>query len=363
MFKGRVLDDTEFTIDAPSVLLAPTRAMQREVRVCRLAVATSRMIFKKLDKDGDDQVSLDELEKMFGTEGALEQASCWDPNSDGNITRHEMVQTLLDMFEQREDVLQTLQSRQPLAKILGALLGFVFGFVALIIILQIYEIAVADLVLPLLAFVLPLGFIFGRTVQIIWESFVVVFILQPWLKGDFITHQGQSMTVDDISLYVTQGYDPMGVATTVSNSAALGGVVKNFGRSAPSRIRVYIRLAVEKPGSEKHIIKQLTDRMQAFCNEHRKVYIKDGLSSWLENSDSLSGSEFEFGAGITICFNVGFLAIRQCDLDDLRAAKTDFLNELREAVRDTNAKGFSSGAMQVILDASSVVPPPQIVNL
>jgi small-conductance mechanosensitive channel len=160
------------------------------------------------------------------------------------------------------DLVRTLKSRQPLAKILGIALGAILGFVALIIILQIYEISVVDLVLPLLAFVLPLGFIFGRTIQIMWESFVVLFILQPWMKGDFITSSGQSLTVAEISLYTTEGYDVYGVFTTIPNQAALSGIVQNFGRSVPGRLRVYFRLAVEKPGSEAYIVKQLSDHMR-----------------------------------------------------------------------------------------------------
>jgi hypothetical protein len=50
VFKGRVLDETSHAIDVPSILLAPSRAEQREVRVCRLAVAASQMIFKKFGK-------------------------------------------------------------------------------------------------------------------------------------------------------------------------------------------------------------------------------------------------------------------------------------------------------------------------
>jgi hypothetical protein len=90
--------------------------------------------------------------------------------------------------------------------------------------------------------------------------------------------------------------------------------------------------------------------------------LKDAFSSWLENSDFSKG-EFDDLRAITICMNVGFTTIRPSDLDALRAAKSDFLNELRTAIAQTNARGFSSGAMQVILDASSLPFAPQIVNL
>ena len=44
-----------------------------------------------------------------------------------------------------------------------------------------------------------------------FESFLVLFIVKPWNKGDFIGMMGKEFTTANISLYTTTGYDPKGV--------------------------------------------------------------------------------------------------------------------------------------------------------
>jgi hypothetical protein len=36
---------------------------------------------------------------------------------------------------------------------------------------------------PLIAFLLPMVFIFGNSARIAWESFLVVFMIQPFVPG------------------------------------------------------------------------------------------------------------------------------------------------------------------------------------
>lgn len=86
-------------MDVPSILLAPSRREQRQVRLCRLAVLCSQRIFQAFGKDHDSYIGDADLEEHFGVEGALEHLSLWDHDADGRITRTEMVDVLLSMFK------------------------------------------------------------------------------------------------------------------------------------------------------------------------------------------------------------------------------------------------------------------------
>ena len=101
LFRGRILDDADYGISVPSIMYAPTYEEMREVRICNLAVNTSLRIFRKIDEDDSGEISLKELETIFGKARAREQLSVWDPSGDGSIERTEMVDVLLKMFHSR----------------------------------------------------------------------------------------------------------------------------------------------------------------------------------------------------------------------------------------------------------------------
>ena len=114
-----------------------------------------------------------------------------------------------------------LEARNPLGIILGVVLGIVVVFIALIIILQVYGITVVDLVLPILSFLLPLTFIFGGAIRGLFDAFLLLFVVQPWVHGDTVTTQGQTFTVDKVNFISTSGYTAAGLFTAVSNAASL----------------------------------------------------------------------------------------------------------------------------------------------
>jgi small-conductance mechanosensitive channel len=55
-----------------------------------------------------------------------------------------------------------------------------------------------------------------------WESFIVLFVMQPWEVDDYIEVQNYpGMTVDSMTLYSTYGYTSTGVWLSIPNAPAL----------------------------------------------------------------------------------------------------------------------------------------------
>jgi hypothetical protein len=163
--KGKILADNTIVVDAPGILLAPSAREERQVRICRLAVNASGKIFTSFDKDHSHSISVEELAQYLGEEGAYEHLSLWDTKDDGVIDRSEMIEVMLSIFTDREEIVRQLEANSPLGHVLGVALGAIIGFIALVVILEIYTISISDLLLPLLGILLPLTFIFGASVK------------------------------------------------------------------------------------------------------------------------------------------------------------------------------------------------------
>lgn len=263
---------------------------------------------------------------------------------------------LLDIFQEREYLKQMIENRTPLARLLGTVLGLVLGILLLIIVLLIYEINAGDLLLPILSFLLPLAFIFGRTFQVLFESFIVMFVIQPWTAGDLITHAGQTLVVEEMSLYVSTGHNATGLWISVPNAPAISGAVVNYGRSVPSRLRVYIKIATKGPmtvTAQKTALMELRTRMQAYCDRHPKVFSQNGFTCWAEHNGS---GEFDDIRAMYFCFNAGLTKLREVDFGDMRVAKERFIQHLRRCVEELSLRGLAASGMTVLLDASSVMP-------
>ena len=177
MWRGRVFDDDEYHMDVPRILLANSEDEKRHARICRLAVQSSQYVFRRLDSTREGTISRRELARIFGEKGAQEHLSLWDADNDGYLERREMIDVVLSILEDRERLRRILKGRNSLGSILGLSLGVIYLFVALIIALQIFTINVVDLILPFLGIVLPVAFIFGNSLRILFESFMVVFII------------------------------------------------------------------------------------------------------------------------------------------------------------------------------------------
>ena len=267
---------------------------------------------------------------------------------------------ILEMYEGREELVQKLKAKDPLGKILGATIAMVVGFVGLIIILQVYGISVVDLVVPVIGFLLPLTFIFGPALKTVFDSFLVAFVIQPWAKGDTVTTQGQTFTVDKMEFLTSSGWNATGLWIGVPNAPALSSPTQNYGRCAATRIRVYCRVQAPEPGKERFVLEQITKRMQQYCDERPAIFQKGGCSSWAENS---AGGEFDDPRFMTFAINAGFLRFRTVDWVEVRMAKSEFIAELRDAVREVGAKGFCGKEVTVFLDASSVTTPTGVITL
>ena len=250
-----------------------------------------------------------------------------------------------------------------MARILGSVLGVLFAFIMLIVILQIFEIKVLDLLLPILAFLLPLVFIFGRSVRVLWESFMVLFIMKPWKRGDYIVSSGKSFFVDNMTLYTSSGYTLENVWVAVPNAWALSNAIENYGRAKPGRLRVYFRVDVEQD-EIRPVFDSIVAQMKHYCGQNRGIFKKNGFSAWIANSD-YNDTEFDDLRATTYCVNAALLHVRKGDLAQYRKVKTAFLEQIHVAVRGAGGRAVGGKAIHISVDASSPPEPLpiQIVDL
>lgn len=103
--------------------------------------------------------------------------------------------------------------------------------------------------------------------------------------------------------------------------------------------------------------------MSNYCADRPKTFKRGAFSSWIENS-GFSGGQFDNLRGITMVIQAGLTTIALNQIDDYRAVKGEFLDELRSVVNGLECRSLVQGTLNVVLDASSVsllpssAPPP-----
>jgi hypothetical protein len=78
-------------------------------------------------------------------------------------------------------------------------------FIALLIVL---EVGIVQWILPFASISVSLSFIFGNSVKLTFESFVVLFIMNPFHIGDTFIFEGETYIVDEIALLKTTAHTP-----------------------------------------------------------------------------------------------------------------------------------------------------------
>jgi len=356
MWRGKVFDDDDYNVDVPRILLANSEEDKRHARVCRLAVHASQYVFRRLDTSRDGTISRNELERHFGAKGAKEHLSLWDADNDGVLERREMIDVVLGILEDRERLKRILNGRNSLGSILGLTLGVIYLFICLIIALQIFTINVVDLILPFLGIILPVAFIFGNSLRILFESFMVVFIIQPWFPGDFVEMNGfPSMAVSEVHLYTTMGYTVKGVYTVMPNAPALSTWVKNYGRSTNTRIRLYFKIRVAEDDIEA-VLDRLTTLLRGWMDERRHIYKRNSLIVWLENSGYATGNYHDVHTNM-VALNCQLTELGFAQYDEMNQARKLFIQALKRAIRQVGAKGAANEMFEIVLDASSKLKP------
>lgn len=349
----------ETRLDTPSILSTESDAERKSVEVTRLAIRTAQLVMTKADTDGEQSISYDEMRRLCQSDqDADAQMSYWDTNKDDFVSMAELVEGVISIFQDREELGEVLRGHRSLGIILGTLLGVVCGLVSLIIVLQIFTIDVGAIVLPVLAVLLPLVFVFGNSLRIVWESFLVVFFIRPWFPGEEIEMVNHPrVIIDTVGLLTSTGHSPDGVFERIPNALALVQSVHNYGRTTTTRLRLLVKLATVNGKKTRGAILALGSCMKQYCDSKRRVFRKKSFSYWVEPQ---SGDD-DINGNITIGFQVSFASIRQQDAKEFRQHRTDFLLFLREQVEELNLtpKGDPQ-AMRIVEFPSGIFASPPI---
>merc|ERR1712000_247286 len=106
----------------------------------------------------------------------------------------------------------------------------------------------------------------------------------------------------------------------------------------PTRIRVFFRIEPKVPGGEKLALKVIYDHMHKFIKKNLDLYQKKGMTMWCENS--ATDGEFDDVTKVTCVINAALKHLKLGDWVEMRPVKTEFLHQLRAAVREAGARGY-----------------------
>ncbi|KAI9278952.1 Mechanosensitive ion channel-domain-containing protein [Phascolomyces articulosus] len=150
-------------------------------------------------------LDLSHFEPYFpnGREEAERAFAVFDRDGNGNLTRREFRDTVLQIYKERKALSQSMRDTgQALGKIDTMLL--LISIVATVFIsLGIFHVDLWQALVPLGSFLLALTFIFGNSCKNTFESVMFLFVTHPYDAGDYLLIDDQFLLVHELGLMGT----------------------------------------------------------------------------------------------------------------------------------------------------------------
>jgi hypothetical protein len=210
--------------------------------------------------------SADEAKRAFDT---------FDRDSNGDITRREFRDTVLQMYRERKDISISIRdTSQALGKV--DLMLLVVTLIAILLTsFAIFNVEVLHSLLPLGSILLAMTFIFGNTAKNTFESMMFLFITHPYDAGDFILIDGNMLLVHNMGIMGTVFISGDGQTIYAPTTVLMTKLITNVRRS----------------GSMGETIKVNID-FNTTTDQYWELH--DRLSAWL------SGNTRDFGPGFDL---------------------------------------------------------------
>lgn len=220
--------------------------------------------------------------------------------------------------------------------------------------MEIYGVDFLSLILPFTTILISFAFVFGNSLRMIWESFIVVFVIRPFLPGDYLEVAGEDFTVSRISLLTTAGYTPDGRHICFPNQIFISSPAKNWGLAAASRIKLIFRMKIDDALAAQDIVLKLGKEMRQYCKDRRTIYLHKSFVCWADPFDD--DATHDDLSVLSLAFQVNLTSITVNRLTELRELRTTFINEVRRRAAAIRAHGVGVSKLDLWMDNSVTLP-------
>ncbi|KAG2224176.1 hypothetical protein INT45_001294 [Circinella minor] len=180
----------------------------------------------------------DEAEKAF---------SVFDRDGNGNLTRREFRDTVLQIYKERKALSQSMRdTSQALGKI-DTMLFLISMASTIFIALAIFHVDLWQALVPLGSFLLALTFIFGNSCKNTFESVMFLFVTHPYDAGDYLLIDDQFLLVHELGLMGTVFIRGDGQQVYAPTTVLMTKLIVNVRRSGDMGESIVINIDFRTP--------------------------------------------------------------------------------------------------------------------
>ncbi|RCH78204.1 hypothetical protein CU098_000555, partial [Rhizopus stolonifer] len=162
---------------------------------------------------------------------AVEAFKVFDKDGNGNLTRREFRDTVVQIYRERKGLAQSIRDTgQALGKI-DVLLLMVSTFVTTCICLRIFNVDFWASLIPIGTLLAASTFVFGSSAESLFKGIMFQFVTHPYDSGDLVMVDGTYMTVENIGILGTVFVGSDGTKMYAPTTVLLTKIISNVRRS------------------------------------------------------------------------------------------------------------------------------------
>lgn len=234
------------------------------------AYQLAKRVFRKLRSHKQAQsLTSDDLQQLLAEKDAALVLE-WDKKTEyEEIRLTSLIEAFGNIYDERRSLALTLRDSNTVLGKVSVFTGAILGIFVVVIWLLLFEINVMELWIAVGSAILGLSFIFGASIQMIFETSLFIFFVHPFDVEDDIQVNGEQYTVESIGLHTTQLCHVDGRKFFMRMSSLSSADLVNLSRSQ-CRWEVYFFLVdVDTPS---YVLQKLTERVQDVVDSDKDDY-------------------------------------------------------------------------------------------
>jgi small-conductance mechanosensitive channel len=234
----------------------------------RCAAALARRIWMSFVVEGRESLYMDDIVEVLGAEHEEEAEECFmalDKDGNGDISLDEMVLTITEFGRMRKALNNSMHDVDQAIRVLDNLLMCVAGLVGVLVFISFVTTGFGTVIAAGATSLLSLSFVFSVTAQEVLGSCIFLFVKHPFDIGDRVEVSDKPFIVDRISLLFTVFRNVTDHRVTqVPNNILNSLWVDNFTRANAMHEQLTIPVAFDTSFAEVQLLRQ---EMESFVRD------------------------------------------------------------------------------------------------
>jgi small-conductance mechanosensitive channel len=226
----------------------------------RTAAALARRIWMSFVVEGRESLYMDDIVEVLGAEHEAEAEECFhalDKDGNGDISLDEMVLTITEFGRMRKSLNNSMHDVDQAIRVLDNLLMCVAGLVGVLVFISFVTTGFGTVIAAGATSLLSLSFVFSVTAQEVLGSCIFLFVKHPFDIGDRVEVSDKPFVVERISLLFTVFRNVTDHRITqVPNNILNSLWVDNFTRANAMHEQLTVPVAFDTSFAEVQLLRQ-----------------------------------------------------------------------------------------------------------